>query len=457
MTNPYQSIVNNQRAYFKRLETRDIAFRKARLKTLKRAIQAYESRFYEAIAQDFSKSVFDTFTTELAMVYHDIDYYLKHLKHLAKPQKVATNMVNMPGRSRVYPEPLGCCLIIGAWNYPYQLSLSPAIAALAAANTVVLKPSELAPKSAAVMAQMVSEYFDADYFTVVEGGVDETTALLQCRFDKLFFTGSSKVGKIVYRAAAKQLTPVTLELGGKSPVVVSRSANIALAAKRVVWAKFLNAGQTCVAPDYVLIDRSVEIDFLRALVNEINKADYTPNADSYVQIVNKRHFERLCQLIDKDKLYYGGESCADKRYIEPTILRDMNWEDNVMQEEIFGPILPVLVVDDFKQAVAQIIQREKPLAAYLFSSQEKEIAYFLQAVSSGGACINDVLMHIVNPKLPFGGVGNSGIGQYHGKYGFQCFSHFKAVLRKSKWFEPNLKYPPYSSSKLKWIRALMKF
>ncbi len=450
-----QEIVSNQKKFFKTQKTKNIMFRKMHLEKMKELILKNEEILYEAIYKDFGKSKFDTFTTEISFVLHDIDYYLKNLKSLSKPKKVRTNLVSQIGKSKIYSEPLGTILVIGAWNYPYQLSLSPIIAALAAGNCCILKPSEIAENTMKAMSKIINENFPPEYLYVYEAGIDETTELLKLKFDKIFFTGSTKVGKIVYKAAAENLIPVTLELGGKSPAIISKEANLEVAAKRIVWAKFLNAGQTCVAPDYVLVEETVLEEFLSVLKKYIQKFKYEIGSDHYTQIINQKNFERLIKLIDKDKMYWGGNFNEEKRYIEPTILKNINWNDEVMQEEIFGPILPVISFTDFNLILNEVLEHEKPLAAYLFTNNSEEKENFINKLSFGGGCINDVIMHLGNENLPFGGVGNSGIGNYHGKYGFEAFSHQKAILEKTTWGEPNIKYPPYSDKKLSWIKRFM--
>ncbi|ASK29520.1 aldehyde dehydrogenase [Chryseobacterium sp. T16E-39] len=450
-----QEIVSNQKAFFKTQKTKNIKFRKMYLEKLKELITKNEELLYKAIEQDFGKSRFDTFTTEISFVLKDIEYYIKNLKSLSKPKKVSTNLANQIGRSLIYPEPLGCVLVIGAWNYPYQLSLSPLIAALAAGNCSILKPSEIAENTMRAMSQIINENFPPEYIYVYEGGIEETTDLLKLKFDKIFFTGSTKVGKIIYKAAAENLTPVTLELGGKSPVIVTKEANLEVSAKRIIWGKFLNAGQTCVAPDYLLVEESVQEQFLEMLRKYIKEFKYEPDSQQYTRIINKKNFQRLVQLINKDNIYFGGNYNEDKLYIEPTILTNVNWQDDVMQEEIFGPILPVISFSSFNQTMNVISELEKPLAAYLFSNNSEEKEIFKQKISFGGGCINDVIMHLSNDNLPFGGVGNSGMGNYHGRYGFETFSHLKSVLEKVTWGEPDIKYPPYSEKKLNWIKKLL--
>ena len=451
----FQNILSDQRNLFNSQKTKNLKFRKMYLEKLKEVLLKNEELLYDSIYKDFGKSKFDTFTTEISFVLKDIDYFLKNLNSLAKPKKVRTNLANQLGSSKIYPEPLGCVLVIGAWNYPYQLSLSPVVAALAAGNTCILKPSEIAENTMKAMAKIINENFPKDYFYVAEGGIEETTEILKLKFDKIFFTGSPKVGQIIYEAAAKHLTPVTLELGGKSPAIVTSSANFEVAAKRIVWGKFLNAGQTCVAPDYILVDEKVKDSFLDSLQSYIQKFNYHSESENYTQIINQRNFDRLVNLIDQEKVYFGGKTDAAKRYIEPTIMHDVTWNDKVMQEEIFGPILPVLTFKNFNEALLQIAAYEKPLSAYLFSDNSEEKEEFTTKISFGGGCINDVVMHLSNDYLPFGGVGNSGIGNYHGKYGFVAFSHQKAVLDRATWGEPDLKYPPYTDNKLNWIKKLL--
>jgi len=450
-----QEIVLKQKDFFKTQQTKNIKFRKLYLEKLRNLIIKNEDILYEAIHKDFGKSKFDTFTTEISFILNDIDYYLKSVKSLSKPKKVKTNFFNQIGKSRIHAEPLGNVLIVGAWNYPYQLSISPIVAALAAGNCCILKPSEIAENSMKAMSKIINENFPPEYLYVYEAGIDETTELLKLKFDKIFFTGSTKVGKIIYKAAAENLTPVTLELGGKSPAIISKKANLEVAAKRIVWGKFLNAGQTCVAPDYLLVEESIQELFLQLLKKYIKEFNYQADSDHYTNIINQKNFERLIKLIDKDKIYLGGNFNEKQLYIEPTILNNINWNDKVMQEEIFGPILPVISFTDFNLILNKVLEYEKPLAAYLFTDNSDEKENFINKLTFGGGCINEVIMHLGNENLPFGGVGNSGIGSYHGKFGFETFSHQKAVLEKVTWGEPNIKYPPYSDKKLSWIRRLI--
>ena len=451
----YADILQQQKTFFNTHATKDLDFRKAQLQKLKKLVKSNEKLLYDAIYQDFGKSEFETFGTEISFVYKDIDYYLKNLKSFAKPKSVLTNIVNQMGSSKIVFEPLGNCLVIGAWNYPYQLTLTPVIAAIAAGNTCMIKPSELPENTMKAMAKLINENFDPQFLYVVEGGVEETTAILKLRFDKIFFTGSPRVGKIVYKAAAEHLTPVTLELGGKSPAFVTEKADLQIAAKRIVWGKFINAGQTCVAPDYLYVAENIKAKFLKVLIEEIKKRNYTDNVDHYCKIINERNFDRLEKMIDREKMVFGGETNREKRYISPTVLDNVTWEDAVMQEEIFGPILPILTYKNLETAMQTLVEGEKPLSAYLFSNDAKEQELFTEKLSFGGGCINDTLMHLSNDRLPFGGVGNSGIGHYHGKFGFEAFSHQKAILKKSNYLEPELKYPPYSDAKLNILKKLL--
>lgn len=451
----YTDILQQQKTFFNSHATKDLDFRKAQLQKLKKVVKSNEKLLYDAIYQDFGKSEFETFGTEISFIYKDIDYYLKNLKSFAKPKNVLTNIVNQMGSSKIVFEPLGNCLVIGAWNYPYQLTLTPVIAAIAAGNTCMIKPSELPENTMKAMAKLINENFDAQFLYVVEGGVEETTAILKLRFDKIFFTGSPRVGKIVYKSAAEHLTPVTLELGGKSPAFVTEKADLNIAARRIVWGKFINAGQTCVAPDYLYVAENIKAKFLKVLIEEIKKRNYTDNVDHYCKIINERNFDRLEKMIDREKVVFGGETNREKRYISPTVLDNVNWDDAVMQEEIFGPILPILTYKNLETAIQTVVEGEKPLSAYLFSNDSKEQELFTEKLSFGGGCINDTLMHLSNDRLPFGGVGNSGIGHYHGKFGFIAFSHQKAILKKSNYLEPELKYPPYSDAKLNILKKLL--
>jgi aldehyde dehydrogenase (NAD+) len=454
----YTSLVKSQLDYFNTNITKDVNFRIANLKKFIAVLKANEALLDEAIYKDFRKSSFENYATELSLVYHEINLAIKNLKGWSEKKRVTTNMANLPGASYIIPEPLGVTLTIGAWNYPYQLSLAPVVAALAAGNTAIIKPSELSLNCSNAMAKIINENFKADYFHVVEGGVEETTALLKESFDKIFYTGSTIVGKIIMKAAAEHLTPVTLELGGKSPTFVFNNANLKITAKRLVWAKFLNGGQTCIAPDYILAEKGVKEKLIAEIKNQIQKihGDDPQQSEAFVRIINPRHFKRILQLIDKNKVVIGGESDEADLYISPTVMVNVNFEDAVMQEEIFGPVLPIIEFDDLDWAIKMIKQRPKPLALYIFATGSKKIKKILHEVSFGGGAINDAVMHLANSNLPFGGVGSSGMGSYHGKAGFDDFSHFKSILDKSTLIEPPIKYPPYSGWKRKTLKKLVE-
>ncbi|CAM3937644.1 MULTISPECIES: aldehyde dehydrogenase [Flavobacterium] len=449
--------VSNQQVFFSNNKTKDINFRIEQLKKLKSIIQENESLLNKAIYLDFKKSSFDNYTNELSLIYKDIDEAVKKIKKWSSKKSVRTNIVNLPAKSYIIPEPLGTTLIIGAWNYPYQLSFSPAVAALAAGNTVILKPSELAKNTSQAIAKIVNENFSPNYFLVIEGGIPETTALLDEKFDKIFFTGSVPVGKIVYQAAAKNLTPVTLELGGKSPAIMTKNSNLKIGVKRLIWAKFLNSGQTCIAPDYVFVHESIKESFLSECKVAIEKSNYSFENNNYVQIINKRNTNRLIDLIEEEKIFYGGNYNINERYIQPTLLHNINTNDKVMNNEIFGPILPVLTYNNIQETIDYIKSKPKPLSCYVFTNDKKTKERILNEISFGNGAINDAIMQITNDKLPFGGVGESGIGSYHGEEGFKTFSHYKSILEKSTWFELNLKYFPQTLRKLKIIKFLLKF
>jgi aldehyde dehydrogenase (NAD+) len=451
----YGEIVKKQSDYFNSNQTKDICFRIEQLKKLKRLIKNQEPVLYEAIYADFKKSAFETFTTELSFIYNDIDLFVKKLPKWSRKKRAKTNLLNLPGQSFILPEPLGVCLIIGTWNYPYQLTLLPLVAAIASGNTVILKPSEIAPATSTAIRKLINENFPSEFVYVIEGGIPETTALLDQKFDKIFFTGSSKVGRIVYQAAAKNLTPVTLELSGKSPAIVTRNSNLKESAKRIVWAKFLNSGQSCIAPDYALVDEAVKDEFLTYLKEFIEKSQYSFENRNFVQIIDERNFNRLAGLIDKKKIYHGGETDLQRRYCAPTLLTGITFNDRIMDDEIFGPILPVISYSDLNDAIAEIKSRPKPLSCYIFTNDDQIRNKTLKEISFGGGAVNDAIMHFTNNNLPFGGVGNSGIGSYHGKAGFVAFSHFKSILDKPFWLEPNLKYSPYSERKLSLIKRLI--
>ena len=450
-------IVNQQEVFFNTNTTKSVSFRKKQLQKLKSVLKSGEQDIYKAIYKDFKKSEFETYAAELSLIYHEIDLAIKKLNQWSRKKKVSTNLVNFPASSYIIPEPLGICTVIGAWNYPIQLSLAPVIGALAAGNTVILKPSELPQQTSNVLAQIINKAFPKEYLFVFEGGVDETTKLLEQKVDKIFFTGSAKIGKIVYKAAAEKLIPVTLELGGKSPAIITESCNLKMTVKRLVWAKFLNAGQTCIAPDYVVIHESIHEKFISLCKAEIKNANYRIENQNYVQIINQKNFERLGDLLDGISIAIGGKCIEEERIIEPTVITDVSFSDKIMEEEIFGPILPVIQYKNFENIISKIKEIPKPLSCYIFSENKSEMQKLLNQLSFGGGAINDAIMHITNSNLPFGGVGFSGFGKYHGKYSFDNFSNYKGFISKPTWFEIPLKFSPLTASKLKWIKWLMKF
>ncbi|MEX1104917.1 MAG: aldehyde dehydrogenase family protein [Ilumatobacteraceae bacterium] len=446
-------IVDAARAEFTAGRTRPRAWRVATLTRLRALVQEHEERLLDALAADFAKPRFEAWVTEIGFVVSDIDHTLAHLDGWMAPQRVPTPLAFKPGTSRIVPEPVGVACVIAPWNYPFQLLVLPMIADIAAGNAVVGKPSELAPATADAVQALVAELNDPA-FSLVMGGVAETTALLEQRFDHILYTGNGKVARIVMRAAAEHLTPVTLELGGKSPAIVSRKANIEVAARRIAWGKFLNAGQTCIAPDYVLVERPVHDELVAAIgahITDFYGADVEASPD-FARIVNDAHFHRLEKLLHAGTVAAGGQSNADRRYIAPTVLTGISRDDEVMGDEIFGPILPVLVVDSIDEAIAFVNADDKPLALYTFSEDSDENDRVLAGATSGGACVNGTIMHISNPNLPFGGVGPSGMGAYHGQFGFDTFSHRRSVHSRTTKLDPSMMYPPYTASKQKLVR-----
>ncbi|MFZ1101552.1 MAG: aldehyde dehydrogenase [Hyphomicrobiaceae bacterium] len=442
---PAADVAEAQRAFFRRGLTREIDFRVRQLRALRNAIVQREGDILQALKQDLGRPMVESYTSEISIVLHEIDFALKNLAAWAKPRKVRTPLMLFPGSSWVYPEPYGCALVIAPWNYPFQLALSPLVGALAAGNCAVVKPSEAALHTSRLIADMIGNAFDPGYLAAVEGGVDETKALLEQRFDYIFFTGATRVGKIVMAAAARHLTPVTLELGGKNPCIVDTSADLDKAARRIAWGKFVNAGQTCIAPDFVLAEKSIKPALLARLAAAIKSfygADPMTSPD-FGRIVNDHHFERLRALMGDGEIVVGGKMDAAQRYIAPTIVEGVSWDHAIMQEEIFGPILPVLGFDDLEAVLTALEVKPKPLALYFFSEDRDPQEEVLRRLSSGGACVNDTFAQLLNLRLPFGGVGDSGMGVYHGKAGFETFSHSKSVVKRSTWLDPGIKYPPY--------------
>lgn len=435
--------------------TRAPAWRLEQLDALSRLLRDEEDRIMGALAADLGKPRQEALT-ELSVIHAELKHTRQHLKRWIRPRRVATPLVGQPATSRVVPEPLGVVLIISAWNYPFQVLFTPLVTALAAGNCALLKPSEIAAASSALIAELIPEYLDTEAVRVIEGGVAETTELLKQRFDHIVFTGSTQVGRIVMQAAARHLTPVTLELGGKSPCIVDASADLESAARRIAWGKWLNAGQTCIAPDYVLIPRALQsplVDAIGTLLEDWYGDPSVPGPD-YARIVNERHFERLSGYLADGTVVIGGGADAANRHIEPTVMTGVAPDAPIMQEEIFGPILPVIAVDDFDEALAFAVAREKPLAAYLFTRSAASERRFVQEFSAGNQCINDTLMFMAVPELPFGGVGPSGMGQYRGIDGFNRLSHLKAVMKRRRWPELDVRFPPYTKRKFKLLKFL---
>ncbi|MBT5555120.1 MAG: aldehyde dehydrogenase family protein [Ilumatobacter sp.] len=453
-------IVQELRAGFRAGAPNDVTSRRTQLRRLRALFVEQEDRILDALATDVGKPRIEAYTSEIAFTINEIDHTLQHLNAWTKPKKIGVPITFKPGKAMLRPEPLGTVCIIAPWNYPVQLLFAPLIPALAAGNTAVLKPSEVAPSVAALVEELVPKYFDSSTVAVVTGAVEQTTALLKERFEHIFYTGNGQVGRIVMRAAAEHLTPVTLELGGKSPAIVLADANIDVAAKRIAWAKFLNAGQTCVAPDYVLVEEKIEDQFLTALTDAVTTfyGDDPQQSADYARIVNERHHDRLMKLLSDggyEATVFGGTGDRKTRYVAPTALTGVKADAAVMADEIFGPILPVLAIGDVDEAIRFVNDREKPLALYAFSSDDDTLEHVVANTSAGGVTLNHAVLHLAVPDLPFGGVGESGIGAYHGKSGFDTFSHFKPVLDKPTRPDPALMYPPYNANKQKIIRKFM--
>lgn len=451
-------ILENQRRYFESNMTKDISFRLKQLYKLKEEIKKNEKLIIEALNKDLGKSEFESYETEIGILYESIKFISKNLSKWAKPKKVKTPLTQALAKSYIYSDPYGTVLIIGPFNYPFQLIMEPLIGAISAGNTAVLKPSEDTPNVADVVSKIINDTFDKSYISVIRGGRQETSELINSKFDYIFFTGSIRVGKIVMEAASKNLIPVTLELGGKSPCIVDKTANLDVSAKRIAWGKFMNTGQTCVAPDYLLVHKDVKKMFLDKLIKSIKEfyGDNPKNSKDYGKIVNIRQLNNLLGLLDKDKIILGGEYDKEKLYLSPTIMDNVTWEDKIMENEIFGPVLPIIEYEDINEITKKINSKTKPLALYLFTEDKNFENHILENVSYGGGCINDTISHLATPYLPFGGVGSSGIGAYHGKASFDLFSHKKSILKKSTKFGINFIFPPYNDKKLNLIKKVLK-
>ncbi len=429
------------------------SLRKERLKQLKKVIAAKESLIAKALLLDLGKSEFESYLSEIGFILDELSFVRKNLDDWMAPVRASTPLPLLPGRSVIYNEPRGVVLVIAPWNYPFQLCLSPLIGAIAAGNRVVVKPSEVASQTALIIQEIIEDVFEDDEVCVIQGEVKETTELLSQKFDYIFFTGSTPVGKIVMKAAAEHLTPVTLELGGKSPCIVDSTADLATAAKRIVWGKFLNAGQTCVAPDYVLVHESLKDEFIEKFKTTLKEfyGDEIKASSDYSRIINHKNFDRLISLLDQSKVVVGGEHDREGRYIAPTLVGNVKWDDKIMEDEIFGPLLPMITFKNLNDIIPKILERPRPLALYYFGESTGHEQAILERISFGGGCINDTVIHLANPNLPFGGVGASGIGSYHGEKSFTTFSHQKSVFKQMNKVDIPLRYPPYKG-KLNWIK-----
>ncbi|QLE47204.1 aldehyde dehydrogenase [Nostoc sp. C057] len=448
-------IIQNQREFFETGKTKDVTFRIEQLKNLKQAIIEHEQAIVEALKADLHKPELEIYITEIGVI-KEIDYAIKHINTWTKPKKTAVSFDFFSYSAKIYPEPLGVVLIIGPWNYPFQLIISPLVGAIAAGNCAIIKPSEIASHTSSVVAKIIAKHFDPAYIAVVEGDVEASQKLLAEKFDHIFFTGGTAIGKIIMAAAAKYLTPVTLELGGKSPCIVDTDINLEHTVRRITWGKFINAGQTCIAPDYLLVNKKIKKDLIDGLKKCLREfyGDNPISSLDYARIISQKHFDRLVNFLKDGEVIIGGENQSSERYIAPTVIDNVSSEDSVMQEEIFGPILPIIEYTDVAEAIALINSKPKPLALYLFSQNKNLQKRVLQETSSGGVCINDTVMQVGVSSLPFGGVGDSGIGNYHGKASFDTFSHNKSVLQNSFWLDLKWRYAPYEG-KLPLIKKLL--
>ena len=455
------ALLKKQREYFSKGNTLSLQARKANLLKLKSAVLAFQPQLEKALAEDLGKHKQESYSSEIGFVLSEITHTIGDLAKWMKPDPIKSPMTVFLSKSYVDKQPYGSVLIVGPFNYPFQLLIEPLVAAISAGNCAVLSPSELTPNTAEVIQNMIGQTFPSEYVFCAEGGIENNTVLLRSRFDKIFFTGSTNVGKIVMRAAAENLVPVTLELGGKSPGIIGESAKLQIACERIVWGKFMNAGQTCVAPDYIFVSKQIFADFIEKLKETIVRfygEDIRNNPD-YGKIVNARHFKRLTGMLEQDKSFiaFGGESDEEARFIGPTVLCPANTEIAAcMKEEIFGPLLPVFPYESMEEVLSFINRNDKPLAMYVFSEDKKEISYILKHTSSGGVSVNDTVSHIINPNLPFGGVGYSGMGNYHGEYGFLNFTHLRSVLKRSTRFQLRVAYPPFTQKKLNALKKYMK-
>lgn len=453
-----QPYLDKQKQFFQSGITKDISYRIDQLRKLKKILVDNEQLLIEEVHKDFQKSAFETYVTEIGLIITDINYAIKNVESWSKQRSVSTALVNFPSKNFIITEPYGSALIIAPWNYPILLALQPLVGAIAAGNTAILKPSELTPNTSSILEKLISENFEDEFLKVILGGVEESSALVKMDFDYIFFTGSTKVGKIIMRDASERLTPLTLELGGKSPCIIDETANLEVSAKRVAWGKFVNAGQTCVAPDYLLVKKSIKAEFLDHLKTAINQlyGDNPKESPDFPRIINDAHFDRLACLLDDGETTIGGEFDKDTKYIAPTVLNNITLEDSIMQDEIFGPILPVLDYTSVEDCIKIINARPRPLALYVFTSDQALEDRIMSTVSFGGGAVNDTIAQLGNHHLSFGGVGASGFGSYHGKSSFDCFSHKKSVMKKPFWPDVPIRYAPYSDTKLGLVKKVIK-
>ncbi len=453
-----EDVVKQQRAFFERKETFDVNYRIRYLKKLKETILEYQQDIYQALKEDLGKSVSESYMCEVGLTLSELSYHLKHIKRWNRPKRHRTDLANFHGKSYSVYEPYGVVLVMAPWNYPFMLTMEPVIGAVAAGNCVVAKPSAYSPATSAIIKKILEKVFEEEYVTVVEGGRAENTELLEQKFDYIFFTGGVTVGRLVMEKASRHLTPVSLELGGKSPCVIDKTANLKLAAKRLAFGKYLNLGQTCVAPDYLLINQEIKDEFLKIFIDTVKKmyGDSPLDNKDYGKMINEKHYTRVMGFIDREKVVLGGQGREDELRIEPTILDHVTAEDAVMQEEIFGPILPVLTYDKLEEAVKFIEERPHPLALYIFSNDKKVQKYFTEKLAFGGGCINDTVLHLATSRMGFGGVGNSGMGAYHGIQSFRTFTHEKSILKKYNWIDMPMRYQPYSTFYDKVVRMFLR-
>lgn len=433
--------------------------RKEALIKLMDEIIKYEDEIIQALYEDFKKPPFESIATETSYIISELKDTISNIENWAKIKKVTPSILNFPSTDYIIKEPYGKVLIIAPWNYPFQLAMGPLIAAIAAGNEVTLKPSELTPKTSDMILKIIDKVFPQQHAKVIEGGVEVTKKLLAQRWDYIFFTGSVAVGKIVAKAAAKHLTPATLELGGKNPCIIDETANLKLAAKRIVWGKFLNAGQTCIAPDYILIQEEMKSHFVDFMKDEITNAygENPKNSPHFARIINEKNWHRLASMIDSEKIISGGETDLEDCYISPTLIEENNLDSLIMQEEIFGPLLPIITYKDENEIAKIISKYEKPLALYVFTDDKKFARKTILEHSFGGGCVNDTIIHFTNKRLPFGGVGHSGIGAYHGQLSFDTFSHKKGIVKKANWLDLNLRYAPYSNNKVSILKKILNW